>query len=864
VHCTSIHSLGHNGTVRFDDLPIYPLLPEIAQVLDAGSLVLSAETGAGKTSAVPAYLVSTGFRRGRILVLEPRRLAAVSAAARVAELLDSRVGELVGYRVRGDVRSGPRTIVEFVTEGVFLRMVQDDPLLSGVSVVVFDEFHERSANADLGLAFATEAAGARGDLSILVMSATIDTAAISTWLRCPSITAPGRLYPVTVSYAAPRRGERVEQTVARAVVDVLGNSSGDILVFLPGLREIASTSQAVDALAGAAGGQRSYETIVLHGGLSLRDQRAVLVPPPDAARRVVLATNVAETSVTVPRIMAVVDAGLSRFLRFHAPSGLNQLVTERASLAEAEQRAGRAGRLGPGICVRCWEAGDILTPARGPELSRMELSGVVLECVLRGALSRDATRWLDPPPAHAWDAAGAVLRSIGLLDASGKATPAGLRAASAGLEPRSAAAILKTTLGSAETHTAILAAAALQERDGPDSTGDFREDLERYLGTFPGTDPDGRNTESTRRILEEAERLATRLLAVPRETDTTVGAAKTSAARSFDRKAAADALPRVGDIMATGFPDRLARRLPGDAWEFASGRQARSRLAWPGVDWLLAVDVDAGSPLGYIRRAAPVRAEVALAALETGATESLEVQWRGLSASAWQRISNGVFTLTERRLPAVPPDALAAAFADKLRADGLDWLPWNQTTRALVERVRFMAARKPGLVSLDPREWIDSSLAGNIGKAAAPYLSAAGQALDEAGLAHALATLLGRSVLSVLDEQVPEFVITPAGRKRRPVYPASGPARLSARIQEFFGMARGPRACGEPMTIELLSPADRPIQVTSDLESFWKNTYPAVRGELSRRYPRHYWPADPHQAEPTAGPVRLPRKPRRP
>jgi ATP-dependent helicase HrpB len=435
------------------------------------------------------------------------------------------------------------------------------------------------------------------------------------------------------------------------------------------------------------------------------------------------------------------------------------------------------------------------------------------------------------------------------------------RLASAGMEPRPAAAILKTTPGSDAYHAAILAAAALQEREGPDSTGDFCEDLECHLGVFPGTGPDGRNTESTRRILEEAERLATRLFAVPRETDTKVGAAKTSAARSFDRKAAAAALPHVGNIMATGFPDRLARRLPGDAWEFASGRQARSRLTWPGIDWLLAVDVDAGSPLGYIRRAAPVRVDVALAALETGATESLEVQWRGLSASAWQRISNGVFTLTERRLPAVPPDALAAAFAEKLHADGLDWLPWNQSTHALVERVRFLAARKPGLVSLDPSEWTDSSLAGSIGKAAAPYLSASGQALDEAGLAHVLAALLGGSTPAKLDEEVPEFVMTPAGRKRRPVYPASGPARLSARIQEFFGMARGPRACGEPMTIELLSPADRPIQVTSDLESFWKNTYPAVRGELSRRYPRYYWPVDPHQAEPCNGPVRLPRKP---
>jgi len=816
--------------VRLEGLPIFPLLPKIAQALRSGSLVLSAETGAGKTSAVPAYLASETRKPGRILVLEPRRLAAVSAAVRVAELLETPVGELAGYRVRGDSKTGHRTVVEFVTEGVFLRMIQDDPLLSGVSVVVFDEFHERSANSDLGLAFAREAVEARGDLAILVMSATMDSATIAAWLDCPVIVAPGRLFPVSVSHRIPLSGEALEHTVARSVAEALGKTTGDILVFLPGLREIGLAGLAIRSLLEKQGMQPEVETVSLHGGLSLGEQRAIVMPSNGTMRRVVLATNVAETSLTVPRITAVVDAGLSRFVRFHAPSGLNRLVTERVSLAEAVQRTGRAGRLEPGLCIRCWDEDDALPASRGPELSRMELSSVVLECAVRGARSLEAIRWLDPPPSHAWDSAVRVLRSIGLLDASGKVTGTGIRAASAGIEPRSAAAILGIAPHDAAIHTAIMAAAVMQEREGPDSAGDFRAELE-YL-----------QPESRKRVLEEAARLAVRL------------------SLSFNLEEAAIGVSRVGNLLAPGFPDKLARHLADNTWEFSSGRRARSRVVWPATDWLLAVDVDAGSPLGYIRRAAPVEEAVAISALGPGASESLEVEWRGQAAAAWKRIRHGVFTLTERRLPAVPRDELASAFVERLRASGLEWLAWNQATRSLVDRTRFLAARKPGSGGIDPEAWTDAVLADRIGSAAGPYLASTGPALDEAGLAYTLASLFEGTSLALLDAEVPEFITTPGGRTRRPVYPSAGPARLSARVQEFFGMAQGPRACGEPITIELLSPADRPLQVTNDLASFWKNTYPSLRAELARRYPKHYWPLDPHIAEPCKGPLRRSRK----
>jgi ATP-dependent helicase HrpB len=312
--------------MRLDDLPIFPALPAIALSLEAGSLVLSAETGAGKTSSVPAYLAAHGHLRGRMIILEPRRIAAVSAAARVAELLGCAVGDLVGYRVRGDVKSGPRTVVEFVTEGVFIRMVQDDPLLSGIALVAFDEFHERSASGDLALAFSSEAREARGDLSILVMSATLDTEAIAVYLGCPVITVPGRLFPVTVSYRPPARGESVPDTVARAALEAMGMADGDVLAFLPGLREIGDAAQAIRR---QSGGGEVPGVAVLHGALSLGEQRAILAPAAGSPRRVILATSVAQTSLTVPRIGAVVDSGLSRLVRYHSQSGLDRLVTER-------------------------------------------------------------------------------------------------------------------------------------------------------------------------------------------------------------------------------------------------------------------------------------------------------------------------------------------------------------------------------------------------------------------------------------------------------------------------------------------------------------------------------------------------------
>ncbi len=823
--------------MRIDELPIYDLLPDIADAIARGRLALSAETGAGKTSAVPAYLAARRALPGKILVLEPRRLAAVSAAARVAELLGSPLGDAAGYRVRGDSRAGRDTIVEFVTDAVFVRVAQDDPFLSGVSAVILDEFHERSAYGDLALAFALEAADARDGLSVAAMSATMDADAVAAYLGGPAIRAPGRAYPVDLAYRPPKPGERAEDAVASAIREALDATEGDVLAFLPGLREMDAVSASLGRLPGGSAGRGSPEVLTLHGSMPLSDQRRATLPSSGAGRRVILATNVAETSLTVPRITAVVDSGLTRLSRFHAPSGLNRLVTERASMAEADQRAGRAGRLGPGLCLRCWDASDILAPSRGPELARTELSAVALECAVRGSSRLEATRWLDEPPRHMWDAAVGTLRRIGLLDDGGRATESGRTAASLGTEPRAAAALLAAAsdggrpegMHAEGKHAAALAAAALTERGDRDDDGDYRGGLERLLAAAGR----GRVDDRGARILAEAGRLLSRLPGRP----------------AFSAELAARALDAVGELLAPGFPDRLARRLADDSWEFPSGRRARSAYAPPRVAWLLALDADAGDPLGRIRRAAPVGERAAKAAMERGASLSLELEWRGLAASAWERKRFGVFALAERRLERAPRDLLATGFAERLRVEGLSWLPWNDEARSIVDRARYVAAR--GIV--DPADWGDEAIAAALAADAADWLSDTGPAIDGAALVALLAARLGPDGARALDRAAPPFVETPGGRRRRPTYPAAGPARLAGRIQEFFGMEDGPRACGEPMTLELLSPADRPLQVTSDLAGFWRNAYPSIRAEMARRYPRHYWPADPLAAEPTRG-----------
>jgi ATP-dependent helicase HrpB len=818
--------------------------------------------------------------------------------------------------------------VEFVTQAVFLRMIQDDPFVQDVGLVVFDEFHERTATADLALAFALEAREARPDLSILVMSATMDTVKVAAFLGCPEMRAPGRAWPVEVRYQPPLPGEFIDAAVARAVQSALEDSVGDILVFLPGLREIrrvagilaergvgghskpggratgqkGSTSLGGSPGQGSPGGQKAAEVLVLHGSMGLEEQRRVISPEPGCVRRVVLATNVAETSLTVPGVAAVVDAGLSRFMGWHPRSGLNRLETGMVSMAEAEQRRGRAGRLGPGLCIRCWDEGTSLPASRGPEIGRSELASLVLECAARGIRFPEGLKWLDPPPTNAWEAGASLLADLGLADRPpgsrpyspsegqtdstgteygncedrisigtitvagrqgvGAITPAGRQVLSLGVDPRPGAALVRASgaarpaarpedkpaatgvANPAVVQATVLACAVIGERDPDDfgGDGDFCSRLLRVL--------DGPGNERIRAILAEADRLAGRL-----------GIGR------FDPALARREVASAGELLAPGFPDRLARSLPDGTYEFRSGRRARAVAELPRSDWILALDVDAGDPLGTIRQGAAVSAEAAHKALAPGARKETGLEWTGLKAVAFERRRAGAFLLAERRLAAPAREALAEAVRGRLAREGLSWLPWNEASTAFLARLRYAArlgvVDKPRVAAISgcagtagiPGEdlWDDPATASLLGETLAPYLSPRGQVLDEAALVHALEAMLEPAALRALNQVAPAFVETPGGRRRRPVYPSTGPARLAMRIQEAFGLRQVPAVCGLPLVVELLSPADRPIQVTTDLASFWENTYPTVRAELKRRYPKHYWPEDPLSAEPTRG-----------
>jgi ATP-dependent helicase HrpB len=851
----------------WNDLPIAPLLSDIAAALSGGgALVLQAETGAGKTTAVPSYLAGqlpSARIPGKIIVLEPRRLAAVAAAHRVSTLLGDEPGGLVGYRVRGAVKAGPRTRVEFVTQAVFLRMIQDDPFVQGIGLVVFDEFHERTLTADLALAFALEARETRPDLSILVMSATMDTAKVAAYLGCPEMSAPGRAWPVEVRYQPPLPGEYTEATVARAIVAALEASPGDVLAFLPGLREIRKVAFLLAER--GIGGQNAAEVLLLHGSMALEEQRRVISPEPGGLRRVVLATNVAETSLTVPGVAAVVDAGLSRYMGWHPRSGLNRLETGIVSGAEAEQRRGRAGRLGPGLCIRCWDGKTSLPASRGPEIGRSGLAALVLECAARGIRYPEDLKWLDQPPPQAWKAGSALLADLGLVDrhSAGSITTAGRKALSLGVDPRPGAALVlavsreepatagpgqpgkATASGNlAAAQATILASAVISERDPDDfgGDGDFCSRLLRVL--------DGPGNERTRAILDEANRLASRL-----------GLGR------FDPTLARQAVEQAGDLLAPGFPDRLARLLPDGTMEFRSGRRARAVAELPRSGWILAVDVDAGDPLGTIRQGAAVSAGSALKALSPGSGWVTELEWKGLKAAAFERLRAGSFMLAERRLASPDREALAGAARERLGREGLSWLPWNEGSTAFLARLRYAArlgmidgSVRPGVAAGSKAPgtpgqelWNDAALVLLLGDTLVPFLNMKNPVLDEAALMNALEAILEPDTLRALNRAAPAFVETPGGRRRRPVYPTTGPARLAMRIQEAFGLAQVPQICGHPLVIELLSPADRPLQVTDDLASFWKDTYPAVRSELKRRYPKHYWPEDPLSAEPTKG-----------
>jgi ATP-dependent helicase HrpB len=816
------------------DFPITPLLDPIRRSLERHPrLVLEAPPGAGKTTQVPPALLDAAWLENqRIVMLEPRRIAARAAAEFMAARRGEDVGATIGYRIRPESRVSAATRIGVVPEGILTRMIQDDPELSGIGAILFDEFHERHLQGDLGAALALDVqANLRPELRLVVMSATLSGARIERWLDAPRIASEGRGFPVRIVHPA-LRGNDDPTALRRAVTDALAQNEGDVLVFRPGKREI---EQARATLSNAL---PDVDFVALHGELSVADQHAALAPAKAGTRRVILATNVAESSLTLPGIRAVVDTGLAREPRFDPSSGFTRLETVAISQASADQRAGRAGRLGPGACYRLWPESRRLDPDRTPEIAQVALSQLALELAAWGSTD---LRWLDAPPPGAFAQGRDLLDALGALDRAGRITALGQRMRAAAMHPRLAAMIAHAD----DAHAGFACdLAALVEARNPlrgVPTDDFRARV-RALVAWRTRDraaarDAGADTGALASIAQLADAARRRL-----------GIRGTSTH---------DDLLRAGNLLLHAYPDRIARQDPANPrrYQLANGRGARLRddSALFGEPWLVVVDLRFDERDSLIQSAAPFDPDLL--------ARDFPQRFRDTRSVRWNRDTRAVDAFEERRFDAivlerksVPPrreDAVPAMLA-AVRELGLDALPWSDHARELRLRVEALRAWEPALGLPD---FSDAALLASLDEWLAPYLDGKRKldALGAAELSEALASRLDYPMRTALDTHAPPAIRVPSGMERRIVYAPGEPPVLAVKLQELFGLADTPRIAGGrvPLTLHLLSPAGRPIQVTQDLRSFWERTYPEVRKELKGRYPKHPWPDDPWTAHAT-------------
>jgi ATP-dependent helicase HrpB len=827
--------------------PIDALLPEIlGRLAEHPRLVLEAPPGAGKTTQVPPALLGAAWLgERRILMLEPRRIAARAAAGFMAARYGEPVGATVGYRIRFESRVSAATRIEVVTEGILTRLIQDDPELAGIGAIIFDEFHERHLQGDLGLALALDAqANLRPDLRLVVMSATLDGERIARWLDAPRLTSAGRSFPVRIAHPPARTGEAFGEPgwpfqVRRAIAQALAESDGDVLVFVPGKREIDRVAHALAADAAATAGA---EVVPLHGELGLAAQQAALQPAAGGGRRIVLATNVAESSVTLPGIRAVVDSGLAREPRFDPNSGFTRLETVTISQASADQRAGRAGRLGPGLCLRLWPESRRLEPARTPEIAQVELSGLALELAAWGS---DALDWLDRPPAGALAQARDLLAALGALDGDGRLAPLGRDLLRLGASPRLGAAVMRAT--GAERALACDVAALIEARNPLRGEAGRSDDLRPRQAAL-----------SAWRVRDHG---AVRAAGA----DAAALGAIVQAADAWRRRAGVgDArVPRdlgptaLGDVLIHAFPDRIARQDPAQPlrYQLANGRGARlhENSALYGEPWLVVADLRRDARDSLILAAAPFDPERLARDFPRSFGQRRVVEWNEAAAAvaAFEERHFGAIVLERRSVPATAADSVPALLA-AIRARGLDALPWSAAAQSLRLRVEALRAWRP---ELDLPDFSDAALLATLEEWLAPYLTGVRRldAIAAATLSDALAARLDHRLRLTLDEEAPPAIRVPSGMERTIVYSADAPPVLAVKLQELFGLAETPRIAGGrvPLLLHLLSPAGRPIQVTCDLKSFWERTYPDVRRELKGRYPKHPWPDDPWSARPT-------------
>lgn len=806
-------------------LPIDAVLPALCDALREGTeAVLAAPPGAGKTTRAPLALKDEPWARtGKLIVLAPRRLAARAAAARMAAQMGDRVGGEIGYRVRLDSQVSARTRVEVVTEGVFTRMVLDDPALAGICGVLFDEFHERSLEGDLALALARDAQqGLRPELRLLVMSATLDVDRVSTLLGgAPTIVSEGRMFPVVVNYAPRDAAKTLEADMAALIARAMRGAPGDVLAFLPGAREIERTASALrDRIDTAA-----TDVFPLYAALGPEAQDAAVAPARDGRRKIVLATSIAETSLTIEGVRIVVDSGLARRPRFEPGLGLSRLETTRASQAAITQRAGRAGRVAEGVCWRLWSEGETraLPAFDRPEILDADLSGLALTLSAWGVADPESLSWLDPPPKPAWARAVAELERIGARDSEGRLTPYGARAAQMPLSPSLAHMVLQAGERGAGARAAHLAVALTEQGLGGDTP-----DLEARLQRWAREDhPRARN----------ARALAARI-------------AKAAGSAGMDGMS-------LGAIAALAFPDRIAKARGKDSGAFlmANGRACALDPAEPlaRAGYLVVADATGRADRARILAATELSAEevegVAGEAMETRDEIALDVDTGAVRARRSKRL--GAIVLSEAPLARVSDDAIAAAILAHVRATGVAGLPWTETDAHLRARVAFLRALEPDAWP----DWRDAALMETLDAWLAPALIGASslRELGDGRLGDALENTLGYAARRVLAQEAPTHFDTPAGGRVAIDYACEGAPAVDVRLQEFFGEARHPAIAGgrAPLLLRLLSPAQRPIQTTRDLPGFWRGSYAGVRADMRGRYPKHPWPEDPLAAAPT-------------
>ncbi len=806
-------------------LPIDQALPDlIAALRRSGRAVLQAPPGAGKTTRVPLAMLEAGLTRGRIVMLEPRRLAARAAAERMAETLGEKIGQTVGYRIKGEARTSRATRIEVVTEGILTRMLQSAPDLPGIGAVIFDEFHERSLNGDLGLALCLEVADAlRDDLLLLAMSATLDADPVAALMQAPLVTSEGRSYPVETRWLdrplAP--GARLGDALVDLVVQAERESreiGGGILVFLPGVGEIRRALAALSRVL--------PETCVLrplYGAMPFGDQRAALAPV-DSGRKVVLATSIAETSLTIPDIRVVVDGGQARRARFDPGSGMSRLVTEKVSRAEATQRGGRAGRVAEGVCYRLWTRGqDGAHPAFPPAgIEAADLTGLALELALWGAAPGDLA-FLTPPPETAMAEARKLLRMLGALDGVGRITDHGRVLAALPLHPR-----LAHMLAIAGPEAAPLAA-LMADRDplrGAPCDIALRLEALRDSRAFMRNRPYEVSRGAIETIRAEARRL------------------RTQAGRPLTGAISAAAMA------ALAYPDRIGQRRKGDAARFVlsggKGVVIDCGDGLAGARFVVAVDTDGDPREARVRLAAQIsEAEIRdLFGDQIGWVEVCEWSRRERRVIARRQERFGALVLDDRIWKDPPREAVAGAMLEGIREAGLRL---DGAARRLAARVELVRAQGADLPDFSPE-----GLMATLEDWLAPMLGDM-RSLEEwkrFDVLVALRAALSWQQTQALDRAAPPHFTTPLGRKVAIEYGDDGP-EIALRLQELFGVTRHPTSAGVALRITLLSPAQRPVQVTRDLPGFWAGSYADVRKDMRARYPRHPWPEDPTQADPT-------------